>query len=77
MTAELLFEKNLRFDRSGKPVELVIPYDQFIDFLEVNGHDLSEHEKTELRECIADSKAENCDAFVSLQDIEKEFGCTH
>ncbi len=77
MTAELLLEKSLRFDRSGKPLEVIIPYEQFVDFFEVNGYDLSEQSKAELREAIADSKAGNRDAFVSLEDIEKEFGCTH
>jgi hypothetical protein len=77
MTVELLLEKNLRFDRFGKPLELVIPYEQFIDFIEVNGYDLSERDKTELRESIADSKANHLGAFVSLEHIEKEFGCTH
>ena len=76
MTAEFLLEKNLRFDRSGKPLEVVIPYEQFIDFFEVNGHDLSELDKSDLRESIADGKAGNRDAFVNFENIEKEFGYT-
>ena len=76
MTAEFLLEKNLRFDRSGKPLEVIIPYEQFIEFFEINGYDLSERDKTELREATADSDAGNHDAFVSFEDIQKEFGCT-
>ena len=76
MTAEFLLEKNLRFDRSGKPLEVIIPYEQFIEFFEINGYDLSERDKTELREATADSDAGNGDAFVSFEDIQKEFGCT-
>lgn len=76
MTAEFLLEKNLRFDRSGKPLEVIIPYEQFIEFFEINGYDLSERDKTELREATADSDADNRDAFVSFEDIQKEFGCT-
>ncbi len=37
MTVELLLEKNTRFDRSGKPVEVIIPYEQFIAFIEQHG----------------------------------------
>ena len=76
MTAEFLLEKNLRFDRSGKPLEVIIPYEQFIEFFEINGYDLSERDKTELREATADSDAGNHDAFVSFEDIQKEFGNT-
>ncbi len=76
MTADLLLEKSVRYDRSGKPLEVVIPYEQFIDFIEVHGYDLSEGEKLELRESVADSEADNRDAFVSLEAIQKEFGCT-
>ena len=76
MTAEFLLEKNLRFDRSGKPLEVIIPYEQFIEFFEINGYDLSERDKTELREATADSDASNRDAFVNFEDIQKEFGCT-
>jgi hypothetical protein len=37
MTAELLLEKSTRFDRSGQPVEVVVPYNQFIEFIEEHG----------------------------------------
>ena len=37
MTVELLLEKSLRFDRAGKPLEVIVPYDQFIDFIEQHG----------------------------------------
>lgn len=37
MTVELLLEKSIRFDRSGKPLEVIIPYEEFIDFIEEHG----------------------------------------
>jgi hypothetical protein len=76
MTAGILLEKNLRYDRSGKPLEVVVPYDQFIEFIEDHGLDLSDEDKAGLRGAIADCKADKRDAFVSLEDIKKEFGCT-
>lgn len=76
MTAESLLKGNLRYDRSGKPLEVVVPYDQFIEFIEDHGLDLSDEDKSDLREAIADGKAGNRDAFVSYDDIRKEFGCT-
>jgi hypothetical protein len=46
MTAEILLEENLRYDRSGKPLEVVFPYDRFI---EDHGLDLSDEDKAGLR----------------------------
>lgn len=33
MTAEALLKENIRYDRGGKPIEIVIPYEEFIDFI--------------------------------------------
>lgn len=39
MTAELFLEKNTRYDRLGQPLEVVVPYHQFIEFIEEHGLD--------------------------------------
>ena len=72
MTAEAILEKNLRFDRGGKPVEVTMTYEDFIDFIETNGLDLSLEEKEAIREAEADRKAGRHENFVSMEDLEKE-----
>lgn len=33
MTAESILQKGIRYDRGGKPLEVVIPYEEFVDFV--------------------------------------------
>jgi hypothetical protein len=74
MTAEVILQKGVRYDRGGKPLEVVIPYEEFVDFIESNGLDLSAEEKDSIREAKADREAGRMDQFVSLEDLEKELG---
>lgn len=73
MTAEAILEKNLRFDRGGKPVEVVIPYDKFIDFIESHGLDLKEDERQELRETIKEVKSGEGKSY-SAEEAKRELG---
>ena len=70
MTATALLQKNIRYDRSGKPLEVVIPYEEFVDLMETYGLDLSEEEKAHIREADADRKAGRMKNFVRLDDLE-------
>jgi hypothetical protein len=74
MTAEAILEKSVRYDRSGTPVEVVIPYEQFIDFIETYGLDLSKEEKEELREGISDREEGRQDRFVSAEEAKRQLG---
>jgi hypothetical protein len=74
MTAETILEKSIRYDRGGKPVEVVIPYEQFIDFIETYGLDLSEVEKEELRGAIADKEEGRDDRFLSAGEAKQQLG---
>lgn len=74
MTTEAILRKSVRYDRSGTPVEVVIPYDEFVDFVETYGLDLSEDEKESLAEAKADRLAGRTENFVALEDLEKELG---
>ena len=74
MTAEMILQKSIRYDRSGKPLEVVIPYEEFVDFIELNGLDLTKDEKDSIREAKADRDAGRMENFVSLEDLEKELG---
>jgi len=74
MTAEVILQKSIRYDQGGKPLEVVIPYEDFLDFIETNGLDLTEEEKDSIREAKADREEGRTENFVTLQDLEKELG---
>lgn len=46
-----------------------------IDFIEEHGLDLTPQERTEIRSAIADSAADNEEAFVSFEEIERKHAC--
>ncbi len=66
--------KSIRYDRGGKPVEVVISYEQFIDFIETYGLDLSDEEKEDLREAIADREEGRDERFLSAEDAKQQLG---
>jgi hypothetical protein len=74
MTTEVLLEKSVRYDRGGNPVEVVIPYEQFIDFIEAYGLDLAEEEKISIREAQSDRKAGRHENFIGADDAKRELG---
>lgn len=74
MTAEAILEKSVRYDKSGKPLEVVISYDQFIDFVETYGLDLSDDEKAAIHEAQADREAGRTENFVGLDEAKRELG---
>ena len=69
-------DKKIVVNEDGEPVEVIIPYDQFVDFMETYGLDMTEEEKEELREANADIDNGNKDAFMSLEEVKKELGLT-
>jgi len=74
MNAELIFKESIRYDRGGKPLEVVIPYEKFIHFIESNGLDLTDAEKVCLREAHAEFKAGDVDAFISSEEAKRQLG---
>ena len=64
----------MRESLGGKPLEVVIPYEKFIHFIESNGLDLTDSEKVCLREAQAEFKAGDVDAFVSSEEAKRQLG---
>lgn len=64
--------KKLVVDEQGEPLEVIIPYDEFVDFIETHGLDLSPDDQAAIRQAEADIDAGDEDAFVSLEDLEAE-----
>ena len=60
-------QKKFVVDENGEPVEVVIPYAQFLEWVETYGLDFSEQERADLKAAIADSQAGNREAFESLE----------
>ncbi|MBL68470.1 MAG: hypothetical protein CMO74_08485 [Verrucomicrobiales bacterium] len=63
-------QKKFVVDENGEPVEVVIPYAQFMEWVETYGLDFSEQERAELKAAIADSQSGNREAFESLESVE-------
>lgn len=74
MTAEAILQKSVRYDRTGKPLEVVIPYEDFVDFIETYGLDLTADEKDSVSEAKADREAGRQENFIALEDLEKDLG---
>jgi hypothetical protein len=74
MTTEAILRKSVRYDRVGKPIEVVIPYEEFVDFVETYGLDLTDDEKESIAEAKADREAGRTENFVALEELEKELG---
>ncbi|MEM7143592.1 MAG: hypothetical protein AAF591_00565 [Verrucomicrobiota bacterium] len=60
----------------GKPTAALIPYAQFVELVETYGLDFTDEERKELREALDDVKDDNREAFVGLDEIKQELGCT-
>ena len=61
--------RKLVLDEKGDPTEVIIPYAQFVEFVEVYGLDLDDQESRELREAREDSAAGRRSAFVSAEEV--------
>jgi len=75
MTVTALFEKCVRYDRAGKPLEVVVPYEDMLNFIEEHGFDISPQDRVEIFEAMAQSDAGNREGFVTSEEIEQEFEC--
>ena len=74
MTAEAILQKGVRYDRDGKPLEVVIPYEDFIDFVETYGLDLTSDEKEAIQEAREDLAAGRHGEFVGIEDAKRQLG---
>lgn len=74
MNAETLIQENTRFSRDGSPLEVVVPYETFIDFIEEYGLDLTEEEIDSIKEAKKNMAEGNWENFVSSEEVEKELG---
>ena len=63
-------QKKIVTDEHGDPIEVIIPYAQFLEWVETYGLDFSEEERAELKAALADSQAGNREAFEPLENVE-------
>jgi hypothetical protein len=69
-------KKEIPFNKEGKPSKVVIAYEQFIEFVEAHGLDLSEEDVKGIHEAKADYRAGNRDAFVGHEEVSREVACS-
>ena len=65
----IAIRRKLILDENGDPAEVVIPYAQFVEMIEIYGLDLSDSEESDLREALADSRTGRREAFGSASDV--------
>jgi hypothetical protein len=71
MTAASL-PKKLVVDETGRPIEVIIPYQVFVDFIEEHGLDITEEDRQGILDAEKDIAEANAEAFISLEDLAKE-----
>jgi hypothetical protein len=71
MTAASL-PKKLVVDETGRPIEVIIPYQVFVDFVEEHGLDITEEDRQGILDAEKDIAEANAEAFISLEDLIKE-----
>ena len=62
-------DKKIVVDEDGQPIEVIIPYAQFVAFAQAYGLDLDAEARGQIAEAIADIAAGNSDAFTDLDEI--------
>ena len=72
----LVLSRKIVVDEEGKPVEVIIPYEQFIDFIETYGLDLTEEERLGILAAKADVANGDPGEFVTADAAKREIGCT-
>jgi hypothetical protein len=69
-------DKKIVVDKDGHPVEVIIPYAQFVAFAEAYGLDLDTETREQLVEADAGMAAGNLDAFADLDGVRGQLACT-
>lgn len=61
--------KKVVYDETGKPVEVILPWDVFQEIEEVLGLDLDEEAKEALRQARKDRESEREEAYIPLEEL--------
>ncbi len=61
--------KKVVYDETGKPVEVILPWDVFQEIEEVLGLDLDEEAKEALRQARKDREGEREEAYIPLEEL--------
>ena len=62
--------KKIVTDEHGKPLEVIIAWDDYQDLAERLGWDLGEEEAADVREALADWRSGDRASFVPLSDLK-------
>ena len=62
-------EKKILTDAQGNPTQVVIPYDEFLEFVESRGLDLSETEQEQVLQSKKEFDEGNRENFIPLDQV--------
>ena len=62
-------DRKIVVDDRGEPIEVIIPYAQFVELSETYGLELDGSQREELRAALADSAARRREAFVPEDEV--------
>ena len=62
----------LRVDEDGNPQEVIIPWDEFQEIVEMLGLDLDEEAIEDLKQARKDRALDNTDVYTDLSELSKE-----
>lgn len=62
-------DRKIVVDDRGEPLEVIIPYAQYVELSETCGLDLDGAQREELRAALADSAARRREAFVPEDEV--------
>ena len=61
--------RKIVLDEKGEPTEVIIPYLQFVEMVEILGLDLSDSEQDDLRDALGDARNRHGENFLSAADV--------
>ena len=62
-------DRKIVIDDRGEPLEVIIPYAQFVELSETCGLDLDIAQRQELRAALADSASRRREAFIPEDEV--------
>lgn len=63
-------------DAKGKPLEVIIPYEQYVEFVEAYGLDLPDDERNSILRAKSAIEKGDYSEFLSAEAVKNEIECT-
>ena len=67
----MVIHRKIVVDEDGNPQEVIIPWDEFQEIVEMLGLDLDEEAIEDLKQARKDRALDNTDVYTDLSDLSK------